>query len=59
MIEQVVKYEFLEKPAAGIGLINAGILKKHRDFWNKLSSKRVKKLYDIYQKSQEAVRTIT
>ena len=43
MIEQVAKYEFVAKPAAGIGLINAGIPKKHQDFWSRLSAKGIKK----------------
>lgn len=46
VIEQVGRCEFIVKPAAGIGLINSGIPKKHRDFWMKLSVEGVKKVYD-------------
>jgi len=55
VIEQVAKYEFIAKPAAGISLINAGIPKKHRDFWNRLSTQGVKKLYDNLTISSQRV----
>ena len=55
MIEQVAKYEFVTKPAAGIGLINAGIPKKHQDFWSRLSAKGIKKLYDNLTISSQRV----
>ena len=46
IIQQVAMYEFITKPAAGIGLINSGIPQKHREFWNRLSTQGVRKLYE-------------
>ena len=46
IIQQVAKYEFITKPAAGIGLINSGIPQEHREFWNRLSTQRIRKLYE-------------
>lgn len=34
LIEQIARYEFLVKPAAGIAMINSGIPMSHRKFWN-------------------------
>ena len=55
IIEQVARYEFIVKPAAGIGLINTGIPNKHRNFWTKLSAEGVKKVYDDLTISSEKV----
>ena len=46
IIQQVAKYEFITKPAAGIGLINSGIPQEHREFWKRLSTQRIRKLYE-------------
>lgn len=46
IIQQVAKYEFIVKPATGIGLINSGIPQNHREFWNMLSTKKIQKLYE-------------
>ena len=55
IIQQVARHEFITKPAAGIGLINSGIPKNHREFWNKLSTKKVQKLYENLNLSSKKV----
>lgn len=46
IIQQVARYEFITKPAAGIGLINSGIPPKHRKFWKQQSTDKIRELYE-------------
>ena len=45
LIEQVARYEFVTKPAAGIAMIHSGIPLNHKDFWKKKSSSDVEGIY--------------
>ena len=51
----MAKYEFITKPAAGISLIHTGIPKKHQEFWNTLTTKGVKKIYNNLTISSQRV----
>ena len=45
VIEQVARYEFLTKPAAGIAMINSGVPLPHKQFWSTKSSNDVTQIY--------------
>lgn len=45
LIEQVARYEFLSKPAAGIAMINSGIPLSHKQFWSRKSPMDIVRIY--------------
>jgi len=45
VIEQVAHYEFINKPAAAIALVNSGIPVNHRKFWSSKSPEQIVELH--------------
>ncbi len=58
LIEQVARYEFLIKPAAGIAMIHSGIPLNHNDFWKKKSPSDVEALYHSLVLSSKKVKSL-
>ena len=55
VIEQVARYEFLTKPAAGIAMINSGVPLTHKQFWSTKSPSDITQIYQKLAVSSEKV----
>lgn len=55
LIEQVARYEFCIKPAAGIAMINSGIPSTHKQFWSAHNPQSIAKIYKSLSISPQKV----
>ena len=56
LIEQVAKYEFVVKPAAGISLIHSGIPLDHTEFWKRKNASDIEAIYKSLSLSSRKIR---